>query len=308
MIDERSQSPWGTKVALYMFFEGAGAAAWLLVFFLGLLSRLSSLFILTSLFTAVALVLVGVVCLWLDLGRKDRFYWAMSSLNRSWISRGTFMVILFLVLSVAYILISVWPSPWLREAYMVKRVLEGMSVLTAAAITVYPGLLLKSCKPFKLWDSPLIIVLSVVLSLLSGVAVTLLVVSSVALGSDTAARSMALLQVGLGLSGGLVLGSTVTFIIHLAINYGMGGLARVSVLRLLQGNLSSQFIFATVSGWILPLVLIFPAFSADGTGRVLLSAISAISLLVGSFLLRHLLLVAPLRDTVPDIPFISAPK
>ncbi len=308
MIDERSQSPWGMKVALYMFFEGAGAAGWLFVFFWGLLSRLPSLFVLPSLITAVGLVLLGVAFLWLDLGKKRRFYLAMFSMNRSWISRGTFMVSLFLILSMAYILISVWPSPWLREAYVAKMVLAGASILTAAAITVYPGLLLRSCKPFKLWDSPLIVVLSVVLSLLSGMAVALLVVSSIALVSDVAAKSMALLQAGLGLSGGLLLGSIVTFIIHLAINYGMGGLARVSVLRLLQGNLSSQFIFATVSGWILPLVLIFPALSVDGTGRVLLSAISAIFLLIGSLLLRHILLVAPLRDTIPDIPFISAPK
>jgi formate-dependent nitrite reductase membrane component NrfD len=306
MLDERCQSPWGMKVALYMFFEGAGAAGWLFVIFWDLLGRLPGLFALPCLITAVSLVLLGVIFLWLDLGRKRRFYLAVSYLNSSWVSRGSLMVTLFLILSVVYIVISV--SPWLRDAHAAKAVIGVISVLTAAAITIYPGLLLRSCKPFKLWDNPLFVVLCVVLSLLGGAAVTLLVVSGVALASDTAPRSMPILQAGLGLSGGLLLSSVVTLIIHLAINYGMGGIARVSVLRLVQGSLSSRFILATVSGWILPLVLIFPALSFNGTGRIFFSGISAISLLIGSLMLRYLLLVAPVRDTVPDIPFLPMPK
>ena len=302
MSIDLSQFPWRMKVALYFFFEGAGAGCYFISILLELLRAPLSALAGVGLVMGVVLVLLGAAFLWLDLGKKTRFYWSVMNVKKSWIARGVVFVTLFLVLGVSYILCAIWPSVWLDEVYLLKVAWGSLSALFALAISVYPAMLLKSCKPFKLWDNAMIVVFFVILSLLTGMATLLVVpfVASLKLGITTEILNS--FRFGLAVCNGLLIAGIITFGIYLHSVYVATISGRASILKLMQGEFRSLLIVTVIVGWILPLVFVSVGlFTGSAVKTVWVSLTSVILLLAGSLLIRYILLAAATRE----VPFLQ---
>jgi len=297
MIDELRQDYWKTKVALYFFFEGAGAGCYFVAILAHLLKGPLSLFAKSGLIAGVMLVILGAIFLWLDLGKKGRFYWSAKNPKTSWIARGVILVSLFLLLGITYIANSIWPLTWLNGAYILRAVWGGITALLALAISIYPSMLLKSCKPFKLWDSSIIVVLFVMLSLLTGVAILLLVPFTTGFKLGITTEILSSLRFGLAVCNGLLLAEIITLGVYLFSLYETGSSEKASILRLIQGDLRPYFALMIVMGWILPLILIPAGLFTNSTGMITaVSLISAIFLIVGALIARYVLLTAATRE------------
>lgn len=300
MATKLSQDLWKTKVVLYLFCEGAGAGCYFIAVLADFFKGSLSLFVKPGLISGVVLVILGAVFLWLDLGKKERFYWVFRNPKTSWIGRGAIFVTLFLALGVSYILSSIWPSTWLNGVHVLKLVWGSLSALFALAIAIYPGMLLKSFNHFKFWDNPMIVLLFTIISLLSGMAILLLIPFAAALRTGTTTELLVSIRLGLSIGTGLLLAEIVTLVVYL-VPYAAGSSEQVPLLRLTQGDLRHYFIATAVVGWILPLIFLPVGLFAGGESLVPISLISVMFLLVGSLLTRHILLVAPTRE-IPFLP------
>lgn len=302
MTSELDQKHWKVKAALYFFFEGGGAGCYFIAVLVYLVTGWLSTFAGYGLAVGIVSVIIGAAFLWFDLGKKWRFFWAVKNPTMSWIARGIILVAIFLLLAASYTICSVWPLAWLDRMYSLKVAWGGVSALLALAILTYPSMLLRSCKPFKLWDNPMVVVLSVILSLLTGMAMLTLVLFGTILQTGITPYLSSLIRFGLAACNGLLLAEIITVVIYSLCAYGFGNSGRASILRLLGGDLRAYFVATVVVGWISPLVFISVGLFANGGAvTVWISLPSAILVLAGALLMRYLLLAAATREA----PFLQ---
>jgi Fe-S-cluster-containing dehydrogenase component/formate-dependent nitrite reductase membrane component NrfD len=128
---------------------------------------------------ATALVLVG------DLSRKERFLRVLTSpQTKSWLSRGTFILVLYSALCGAFWLSGVAKLP------QVSTVLIWPTVISGFLAAGYTALLFGQCEGRDLWQTPLLPVHFVLQALLSSAAVLALLPATLG-GGGAHARTVA---------------------------------------------------------------------------------------------------------------------
>lgn len=168
------QGHWGWKIALYLFLAGTGAGAYVAgvaADYLGggyiTLSKL-------GLVLSAPLVFVGTIFLVLDLGQKRNALFAFRRVGSSWISRGTWIISIFMVLSALQIATRVWPFEWLAAERNFNLSLEIFTSAFAVATMLYTGLLLGASKPIAFWSTPILPLLFLMSASSTGLMVVLL--------------------------------------------------------------------------------------------------------------------------------------
>ena len=293
-----NQRFWKGKVALYLFFEGGGAACYFVATLMRISGeRLEGLFKLGT-FVGALLVIIGAFFLWLDLGRKERFFKAAKNLSTSWIARGVLAVGCFLASVALYFIV----RRWCPNLGLVKVIWSGFNAGLALAILIYPAMLFMSCKPFRIWNNPMLILLFAALSFLSGEGVFLLISAISYSQQNVNGELLSLLHFLLALSASLIVGTSAIFSMYL-LSIGLSSESgKTFLIRVTQGKLGFYLVVAVTLGTLIPLVLISIGLSSKAVNVVkLVSLMNGVLLLVSSFLVRYLLVVGPTREN-PVLP------
>lgn len=267
---------WPSTYAYYFFVIGISAAlffisglSWFREEFKGL--RTSSFYI------SFALLVVGGLLLITDLSQPMRFlnminpgYWNFTS-PLTW---GAILLILFGAVSVGYYL-----SMKKGDEALAKK-LAVIGSLIALGLPIYTGFDLSVHQHRPVWNTPLMSVLFVALSLISGAAVA----SFLAKGE---ARLLASLrQVMLVTSA-----ATAVMLLSLLVTTAYGGSAsELTYMFMTSGSLGAVFIgLGVIFGTVVPLAVLLVPFGKQSSGILLASVL----LLVGGMALRYSILMGP---------------
>lgn len=169
-------------VVCYLFFGGLGAGVCFLLRILGLLSPASLItksdrsfspskpyraFFSPAFIMAFIALLIGVICLFADLGRIDRVAYLFMYPSLSYLTIGSFTLGLLLILVVVGI---VFYSSNFQVRLWIVRIFGVCLVVVSSVVMVYTGLLLQSIYAVAFWATPFIPILFVLSSLSTGIA------------------------------------------------------------------------------------------------------------------------------------------
>jgi formate-dependent nitrite reductase membrane component NrfD len=278
----RPQREWiegrGILIVIAHFFSGVGAGAWLFaVFFDHLIGQL----------IAVACVGAASLAHLAFLGRWKRFIRVLARPRTSWVSRGTWGIVIFTIGAVAYLL------PWGRDSAL-DWIFLGTSFAGVAIILLCSGFVYSVSKAIPFWNTILLPILYIAYGLRGGVA--LLLVAG-AMGSGVFdLDTMEAIKLW-------VLASTVVLILlYLIAANRSGGAASHSVTQLIAGRISFAFYGGTIGIGILVPVVLAAAREVGATGMLTLAVIGVASL-IGDFYVKYCIVKAgayvPLSDAVP---------
>jgi len=150
------QGHWGWMIALYLFLAGTGAGAYVAGVAADILGGGYMMLSKIGLVLSTPLVFVGMIFLILDLGQARNALFAFRRVGSSWISRGTWIISIFMVLSVLQIATRVWPFQWLAAGGILNLSVEVVTSAFAVGTMLYTGLLLGASKPIAFWSTPIL--------------------------------------------------------------------------------------------------------------------------------------------------------
>ena len=279
-IGFESQQEWGWLAAVALFLEGLGAGLYLVSLFLDYTLGAA---------LGIIVVLLGALALFLDLGRPLRFWRAIVNVSSSWISRGALLIGLFTAFGLLYLAPQAGLSalPWSRDTALGQAFI-ALSALCAFLVAVYTGFLLSSSPSIPLWNSFFVPVQFFVYAILGGA----MMLFPLRLVGEDDGVDWSMLEAG---QLWLVAASLVLVVGYLAVMSSSTVAGRRSVNLLLRGALSGIFVWGVlVVGLGLPLLIgVYAAIGSAGNAAGLL-ALSAVLVLVGSYLFRYALLKAGL--------------
>lgn len=279
VVGTRRQNEWGWWLILDFFFAGMGSGLFLIALILGVAGAMVA---------GGILVLVGSLMLGVDLTRRQAAWRLPCGLKRSWVSWGTIGILGFFLLALLHIILTIsqfgWTSlgePWLTGG-MWTKVLAGVAGIAALFVATYPGFLLSGMRSIPLWSGTFVPILFPVCALLSGMGAIYLV-PEVWIGQAGAFKLLQSLGIGLivlnliQLSAVLLLDSSEAM--------------KESVRLLTHGSLGMELYIGIFGlGLIVPLALLIFLFAT--TSPELGLRISGVFLLLGTFLLRHVIVKA----------------
>ena len=275
------QDTFGWLLSVESFLAGAGAGAFLFGFVYNLFEQYQ-LIGKIGMVVGISLVIIGVVLLFLELGRKKRFY--MVAFNASsWIARGSWFITIFIVFGLIYL-----SSGYLGYLDIESIVVKGIGViaaLSAVFVMSYTGFLFGAAKRIPLWNASGLPMLFFFSSLYTGKAIILLIAAFVETTTTEALRSLVIAGLILILLQMIALG---TFLGTAA--YG-GTTVSESVRFLLKNPLFVNLVI--VFGLLIPLGLL--GYLVVMNKGFMLSVPACILLLIGGLYLRHGILRAGLR-------------
>jgi formate-dependent nitrite reductase membrane component NrfD len=283
----------------YLFLGGSGAGALLLCSLIDLFSlrqvfggaagrsamarRQGERFLGAGFIVGEVLLLLGIVCLLLDLGRQDRVLSLFFNPSLSVLTVGAYAVGILAVLGFLLALPRLLYLPSIGTAFV--RIIEAITPCVAFAAMLYTGLLLFSMKAVHFWDNPLLPVAFVLSSLSSGIAVVAVVGFFSEKGEWHAAVLKRLVLADLSLIPLEALCASV--LIWLA-SLAESAAAQESLHTLLFGQEALVWWLGfAVCGMLIPLVLELLFVKGDRRFAQTRLAIAAILILVGAFSLRY---------------------
>ncbi len=285
------QTTFGWLVAADIFVVGAGGGVFLVSFVLDLLNKYEPI-ARTGAILGPILVLIGTFFLLGDLGAKARFYRLFRN-PLSWMSRGTWILTIFIVSGLGYSLPSLGLFAWLpwSKATALGQAIGIVAGIFSVLAIVYGGFLFGVIKRIPLWNTPVSPVLFLFSGLYTGIAILLLIAPlfTVSLGGEMVAalHSLGIAEIALILVQLLVLGAYLEIARH-------GSSSAAESVRLLKMPLF--IVGVIIIGLIVPLGLLF--YAAMVTELSILSTlamVAAVLLLAGGMLLRYSILRVGIR-------------
>ena len=224
----------------------------------------------------IAAILKGGAHL-LFLTHPWKFWRIFTRPQTSWISRGIYFVLLFVIFGLAYY-------------FMGGVTLEVISVFFALCLVIYTGFVLMASRPISFWNNPLLPILFVSVSLGSGISLT----ETIHIFSPQDIANPELLTVA-GLWAVSI--TALLLFVYLVGTFYSSVTAKESLMYLVKGQLAPLFYTGVVFlGIILPLVIFISAYFAIVPSSAL--AVAGISELVGAFILRYSILKAGISAPV----------
>ena len=291
----------GWKVVAYLFLAGVGGGAAAVGAAFHLFDPEAALITRTSVIVGAPLVIVGCCLLFLDLGRPQAAFRALSRPNQAWIARGTIVLTAFIVLEAVQFAWWIWPFQASTRGSSLFTSLNVLGGVLGVFTVIYTGLLFNTTRSIPFWSTPILPLLFLVSGVSTGALGLILILF---LSGIPVRREIALLSqfdLFLLLFEGLV------FLLYL---HGMHEVtaARASVRRLIKGDLSAAFWGGVV---LIGLVIPFLA-EAFWTGRGFPILFGCLCGLAGGIYVRYVVVngavKAPLNAEGVLIPLTPRPE
>jgi len=272
VYDVPHATPWGNKIASYLWTKSISAGV-LLLAALSLNMGLDQDAALLNFFSpALSLFFLAVTMALLifDLKRPDRFFYILIKPNfRSWLTLGGYVLMVFGILA------TIWLFQGLTQAVVSSWVVWS-AALFAIASACYSAFLFAQARGRDFWQSPLLVWHLLIQSISAGAAV--LTLAGGLLGASVPMFYWLGTLLILSLVAGLAIIFTDLFMVH-----GGEEIMRATEL-LLKGGLSGQFwLFVVGLGIVAPIVLIlWPS------GSLQVNMIASVLVLIGSWMYENL--------------------
>ncbi|MDR0501262.1 MAG: polysulfide reductase NrfD [Coriobacteriales bacterium] len=229
-----------------------------------------------------ALLLTGIVCLLLDLGRSDRLLNLLISPNFSILSVGAYALVLLAILGFSLVLPRLFYLPCVSTVFV--RTAETATLVVAFVSMLYTGLLLFSMKAVHFWDNPLIPILFVFSSLSSAIAL----LAIISFFSEKNAWYAPMLQKLTLVDLALIILEIISIAVFLLLSRNAESIAaQDSLANLLSGKKALTWWFGfVILGMLAPLTLELLFIKGNKLFAQAGLAIVAVMILVGAFCLR----------------------
>lgn len=285
IMEPKTQNVWGNQHATWFTFMGIGGGLFINRMLLGVeMGR----FLGVTWADILSLVLIGIggLILIADLGKPFRLLRALLNPRTSWISIGAIADFTFMAFAGLWSLadvniagsLNLTGLPWHGDGTL-GMLFQVISALAAIVVITYPGLVLASSPSIPFWNSTLIPMQFLVNGFASafGIALVYSAISGEAASANLLGLTAALLVLSVFLQIAHVLNGQYT---HIA--------GKVSVKRLLSGDLQVAFLGGVmIAGLVVPLALIAFAMSATGGTATTAAALAGALILVGNWLSKH---------------------
>jgi formate-dependent nitrite reductase membrane component NrfD len=164
-----TQRIWGWQITTYLFLAGIGAGAYIIGFIFNLAHPEFVILPKVAVILGAPLVIIGVLFLIADLGRKTLFPLAFSQPLSSWIARGTIIITVFIILDLVHIGLWIWPSTLLENLPGLLLSLWVITAIFAVLTLIYTGLVLGAAKPIHFWNTSLLPILFLASGIFTGI-------------------------------------------------------------------------------------------------------------------------------------------
>jgi formate-dependent nitrite reductase membrane component NrfD len=156
------QKEWGWLIAAYLFLGGVGAGAYAIAALNSFLGKALELSTRVGVWIGFPALAVGSLCLLADLGQPARAVRGGARPGTSWIARGFWIILAFMVCSGLHLVIMItgWGGP--------AQLIAACGLVFAIGTMAYTGLLLGAAKGITFWRSGAVPVLFVVSALVTG--------------------------------------------------------------------------------------------------------------------------------------------
>jgi formate-dependent nitrite reductase membrane component NrfD len=286
LVGIKPQREWGLLVVIYLFLGGAGAGLYAVSLYMG------------KPFEAIlglVTVALGTTFLLLDLGRPERFWRAFLRPGTSWISRGTFFIVLLMIagsLQVAPSIPGLGFLPW-KEGTTIGWILKALSALLAVLVMTYTGFVLSPSPAVPFWHSPLVPAIFLGYSLLAGVDLYLMAERVLGSGDGT----LMFLE---WFQGHLTIACLALVVLHIALMSSRSVAAREAVRMLTRSRHAVLFIGGViVAGLVAPLILTGNLLMNRNTEVAVHSLVLAGAMrLSGDYLFRYLMVKTGCYDSI----------
>lgn len=295
-LESKSQRVWGWKIPFYLFLGGLGGGSYLVAILFDLFSSRYLLVSKIGVFLGPPILLIGTLFLLADLERPWQAIRAVLRPSTSWISRGTIILSVFIILGAIHIALWIWPYDWMAEAVTLRKTLGAINGVFALLTVIYTGLLLGALRPIPIWCTPMLPVLFLISGLSTGF---------MAIGLGMAFYGFT------GRSGEpVILGAvasydtTLILIEGLMVFFYLQGshlleASRTSIRKILRGDLAVTFwIGFVLLGLALPFavgVVQQVSSSSSATASLLQALSAAVPGLVGGYFLRYVIVAGGIR-------------
>jgi polysulfide reductase chain C len=291
------QKAWDWKQAAYLFLIGMGAGAYLIGF---ASSIIQPEFVLVSRLAfpiAAFLVIAGYCSQLADLGRKRMTHLAFLRPSSSWVSRGTIVITIFLILDLIHIGTLFWPATLLQATPALHLWLGSIASLFAVFTLIYTGLLLRAASPIPLWHTSFVPVLFLISGISTGIMAIALSLSAYGLSTGTTLGQMLTLLARYNM---FIIVIEAIFIFFYLWRMHRLTVARASAQMMIRGSLAALFWGGlVVVGLVMPFIAeLLKAYLAiaDPATMLVLTIIATIPGLAGGFILRHIIIAAGVRN------------
>jgi len=234
-------APWGWKVSSYFLSKGIASGAMMLAVLLMVVGAKSSHIsdIVPGLLALAGIGVTGLFLVW-DLKQPRRFYYLFTRPQwRSWLARGA------QVINLAGLIAFIWTIAALAGAHGLLDVLRWPMVPAGALLAGYTAFLFNQCEGRDLWQSPLLLMHTIVNAVIAGAAA----LAIVAVGVSTPHAGLQ------ALAWCLLLGGAASASIVLQDVYGRHptGQAERAALNLRRDLFATPFWSGLVLGMLVPI-------------------------------------------------------
>jgi formate-dependent nitrite reductase membrane component NrfD len=291
-VNGQLQKDWGWLIAIYLFLGGVGAGAYTIAAINGFVGEGAEAITAVGLWIGFPALLIGSLFLMADLGSPARAFLAGMKPGSSWIARGTWIISVFMVLSLVHAVLYHFTD---GAGSALVSVIAVLGIVFAVGTMAYTGILLGASKGIPFWRSGVVPVVFVISALVTGHFT--IMIGVVAL-SDTA-TVIASLPIMAAEAAVLVAVEVLAILFFLQAAYKTPD-ARESAMRILRNRLFVVGYF--VLGLGAPLVLMLTLYLAlkDGSAGALLGVaiLGALLGLAGGLILRQAVLVCGALPTL----------
>lgn len=162
---------WNYLIAIYLFTAGLSAGAAVLAALGDIARVIDERVKRVAAYLAPFPVMLGLLCLVLDLHRPWNFYKVLIHYHvTSVMSWGAFFLLVFPIIAVIYAGLTYW------NVYgAIRKVLAWLEIILGLSIGIYAGLLLSAIYANPVWSNPILAILFLVSAFSTGVCMVILV-------------------------------------------------------------------------------------------------------------------------------------
>jgi len=309
-VNGQLQREWGWLIAAYLFLGGVGAGAYTIAAVNSFMGESLEPSTVVGLWIGFPALLIGSLFLIADLGSPKNAFLAGMKPGSSWIARGTWIISIFMVLSLLHLVLHVFTGIGeTADGRVILSVVAVAGIAFAVGTMAYTGILLGASKGIPFWRSGVVPVVFVISAVVTGhftIALGMVLWG----GSAVAAESFRMMAAE---AAALVVIEVLAIFFFLHEAYKLPD-PRESAERILKNRMFVIGYFALGLGLPLVLMLLLSLGMADAGISAILGVVAVGSILglVGGLILRQAVLVSGALPTLNIAGFefrrIARPK
>ena len=164
-VNGQLQSDWGWLIAVYLFLGGVGGGAYTIAAINSFMGAELVFSTTVGLWIGFPALLIGTLFLIADLGSPAKAVLAGMKPGTSWISRGTWIIALFMVMSFLHLVLTQFAS--MGDTVLID-IIAIAGIVFAVGTMAYTGILLGASKGIPFWRTGAVPVVFVVSATVTG--------------------------------------------------------------------------------------------------------------------------------------------